>query len=205
VRADDKITAAAGSRGRIRASDDDRERVLDMLKAAFVQGRLTKDELDARLGQTLGSRTWAELGSVTADLPSWPIARPLHKPVRSPARQPIRMVVRSVACALTAVALLTLVGIGAMAVRPGPEARACMLFYGWQSPAVVGISTLDAAVTTAAHGSDGNLTADLQTLLQAVRHYDNAGGHWSSATVQQLDQHQVAADSIQVGADCTRY
>jgi len=204
VRAKDEITAATGSHGRIRASDDDRERVLDMVKAAFVQGRLNKAELEARLGQTLGSRTWAELASVTADLPSWPIARPPAKPVRSPSRRPMSMVVRPVAGALTAVAVLTLVGIGGMAVRASPDEQACRIFYGWQSQAV-GMPTLNAAVITATQGSDRHLTADLERLLLAVRHYENAGGPGSSATTQELAQEQVAADSTQVGADCAPY
>jgi hypothetical protein len=45
------MTAA---RGRLRASDADREQVIDVLKVAFTQGRLTKDDLDlrARIGVT---------------------------------------------------------------------------------------------------------------------------------------------------------
>jgi Domain of unknown function (DUF1707) len=53
----------------LRASRADRERVIDLLKAAFVQGRLDRDEFDARVGQVLASRTYAELAAVTADLP----------------------------------------------------------------------------------------------------------------------------------------
>ena len=45
---------STAGRGRPRASDADREQVIDMLKAAFVQGLLTKDELDARVGRALG-------------------------------------------------------------------------------------------------------------------------------------------------------
>ena len=60
---------ASAGRGRLRASHADRERVLDVLKAAFVQGRLTRDELDERLAQALASRTYADLAAVTADLP----------------------------------------------------------------------------------------------------------------------------------------
>jgi hypothetical protein len=60
----------AGRRGRLRASDADRELVIDTLKAAFVQGRLTKDELCARVGQALTSRTYADLAVVTAGLPA---------------------------------------------------------------------------------------------------------------------------------------
>jgi hypothetical protein len=60
----------AAGRGHLRASHADREQVIGTLKAAFVQGRLTKDEFDLRVGQTLASRTYAELATLTADLPT---------------------------------------------------------------------------------------------------------------------------------------
>ena len=64
---------AAGAGGRnysyVRASHADREQVIDVLKTAFVQGRLAKDELDLRLGRVLSSRTYADLSALTADLP----------------------------------------------------------------------------------------------------------------------------------------
>ena len=41
------------------ASHGEREQVIGALKAAFVQGRLTKVEFDARVGQALTSRTRA--------------------------------------------------------------------------------------------------------------------------------------------------
>jgi len=73
---DDK--AAAAGRSRRRASRGDREQAIDVLKAAFVQGRLTKDEFDARIGLTFTGRTCAEVAAVTADLPARPAgARPL--------------------------------------------------------------------------------------------------------------------------------
>jgi len=73
--------------GRFRASDADREQVIDTLKVAFVQGRLTRDELDARAGQTFASRTYAELAAVTADIPAGPPAA--REPTGQPAaRQP---------------------------------------------------------------------------------------------------------------------
>ena len=55
--------------GRLRASDSDREKVIDMLKAAFGQGRLTKDEFDARVGHAFTSKTCADLAALTADIP----------------------------------------------------------------------------------------------------------------------------------------
>ena len=62
--------AAGRGRGRLRASDADRERVIDTLKAAYVYGLVTKDEFDARASQAFASRTRAELTLVTADLPA---------------------------------------------------------------------------------------------------------------------------------------
>ncbi len=73
---------AGAGRGRLRASHADRERVIGTLKAAFVQGRLAKDEFDLRVGQAFASRTHAELASVTADLPAERAAAPPPLPVQ---------------------------------------------------------------------------------------------------------------------------
>jgi hypothetical protein len=66
--------AAAGG-DRLRAAHADREQVIQALKDAFVQDRLTRDELDERAGLALTVRTGAELAALTADLPAGP-ARP---------------------------------------------------------------------------------------------------------------------------------
>jgi hypothetical protein len=58
------------SRGHLRAAQADREQTITVLKAAYAQGRLTKDELEARAGQAFASRTYAELATLTADLPA---------------------------------------------------------------------------------------------------------------------------------------
>ena len=73
---------AAKGRGHMRASHADREHMIDTLKAAFVQGRLTKDELDQRVGQAFDSKTYAELAALSADLPAGP-ARSRSRPVRA--------------------------------------------------------------------------------------------------------------------------
>jgi hypothetical protein len=65
--------AAAGG-GRLRADRADREQVIETLKDAYVQGRLTIDELDARAGRALASQTQADLAALTADLPASPAA-----------------------------------------------------------------------------------------------------------------------------------
>jgi Domain of unknown function (DUF1707) len=87
----DEEAAFAAGRGHLRASTDDREQMVDMLKAAFAQGRLTKDEFDARIGQTFASRTYAELAAVTAGIPAPPVpARPPRKPTHAPPHRPPR-------------------------------------------------------------------------------------------------------------------
>src|SRR5262245_27682943 len=65
-----EIAARSGGRGDLRASHADREQVIGVLKAAFVAGMLAKDEFDLRVGQTLASRTYAQLAELTADLPA---------------------------------------------------------------------------------------------------------------------------------------
>jgi Domain of unknown function (DUF1707) len=67
---DDVATAEDRGRGGLRASDGDREQVIGTLKTAFVQGRLTKDEHDARAAQASASGSRAELAALTADLPA---------------------------------------------------------------------------------------------------------------------------------------
>jgi hypothetical protein len=86
----DERAAAAAGRGHLLASHVDREQVVDTLKAAFVQGRLTKDEFDERISQTLAVRTHAELAALTADIP----ARRAGVPPRTPARQRTNKAVR---------------------------------------------------------------------------------------------------------------
>lgn len=60
------MTNPAGGGSRLRASHADPEQVIDVLKAAFVQGRLTKDEFDLRVSQAFAARTHAEVADVTA-------------------------------------------------------------------------------------------------------------------------------------------
>lgn len=66
----DDRAAAAGGHGYLRAGHADRDQTVNVLKAAFVQGRLARDEFEQRLGQALTSRTYADLRAVTADLPA---------------------------------------------------------------------------------------------------------------------------------------
>jgi hypothetical protein len=104
---DDRAGRPAG-RGRLRASHADREQAIDTLKDAFVQGRLTKDELDSRVGDVLASRTYADLAALTADLPAGPVtARPPHRPRHARPRQPANTTIKRSARVLAAATALT--------------------------------------------------------------------------------------------------
>ncbi|HEY0999691.1 MAG TPA: DUF1707 domain-containing protein [Streptosporangiaceae bacterium] len=121
----------------LRASDADRDRVIELLRAAVADGRLDRAEFDERVDQALTARTIDALTALTADLIAAPgrgaaLALPLtgtpaepaaelltirekHGPVRRDGRWtlPHRLVLRTAWCRV----LLDLTS----AVRSGPE------------------------------------------------------------------------------------
>jgi len=114
-------TSDAGRR-RLRASHAEREQAIDILKAGFVQGGLTREDLDARVGQALAALTRAELAALTGDLPvAAPAASrgvpPHHVRQNAAARRAVRSGVAAVA------AIVIAVSVAAAAVgRPGAGA-----------------------------------------------------------------------------------
>jgi Domain of unknown function (DUF1707) len=78
----DEIAAGGQDYGRLRASRADREQVIDVLKAAFTQGRLDQDELDVRVSRALASWTYADLAVLTADIPIQPAGARLPETAR---------------------------------------------------------------------------------------------------------------------------
>jgi hypothetical protein len=56
----------------LRASDDDRERVVDELRRHAAEGRLSVEELEERIERALAARTQGELAVLTRDLPERP-------------------------------------------------------------------------------------------------------------------------------------
>src|ERR671922_2648061 len=102
----------AAARGQLRAASADREHVVTVLKTAFVQGRLTKDELETRVGRALASRTYAELATLTADIPAGSaaggpaaVSSAAARPPGTPARTMVKAAGRAGICMLAAVAL----------------------------------------------------------------------------------------------------
>jgi hypothetical protein len=64
------------------ASAADRDRTIDVLKAAYGEGRLTKDEFDARSARAMAARRYGDLATIVADLPAGPLGPviPYHQP-----------------------------------------------------------------------------------------------------------------------------
>ena len=133
--------AQAAAVARLRASRADRERVIDLLKAAFVQGRLDRDEFDARIGQAVASRTCGELAAVTADIPAELTgALPRRPPVRARRRIPFNTAVTGGAC------MAALVNVGMVATLISQSAVAVVLFVVFT---VVGITLAIGAMIVA--------------------------------------------------------
>ncbi len=62
--------AAGGERGKMRAADADRDQVVEILSTAYSEGRLSRDEYDARLENAFSARTYADLDQLVTDLPA---------------------------------------------------------------------------------------------------------------------------------------
>ena len=55
--------------GGIRASDADREHVVEILREAYSSGRLSLEEFDERTSVAFAAKTWGGLRDLTRDLP----------------------------------------------------------------------------------------------------------------------------------------
>jgi hypothetical protein len=90
--------------GRLRASTADRERAIDVLKAGFAEGRLTKDEYDVRVSDAYAARTYADLARVISDLPGGQMVAPYGQPFMQPylpvARRTNGLAIASLVCGL---------------------------------------------------------------------------------------------------------
>jgi hypothetical protein len=57
----------------IRASDKERDSVVDVLRDAYTDGRLTLDEFEERMAAAYAAKTWTDLRQLTGDLPVEPL------------------------------------------------------------------------------------------------------------------------------------
>jgi hypothetical protein len=118
---------------RLRASHIDRDQVISALKAAFVQGRLTKEEFDTRVGHALASRTHAELAAITADIPVGPMAdQPAGRPDRRAGRpdRPALGVKSGVCVTASAAVLAAVLWVAAWSAGSAAAAAAALALSG---------------------------------------------------------------------------
>jgi DUF1707 SHOCT-like domain/Tetratricopeptide repeat len=149
----DEIAAGAGGIDRLRASDADREQVIELLKAAFVQERLAKDEFDVRVGQVLASRTCAELDAVTAGIPArvataWPPRTPARARALIPATSTVKVVAWGAGVS-TALAML----LGVIAVLTGNATLLIVSIFAFTAAAAVAWGAMVARASPGAVGA----------------------------------------------------
>jgi hypothetical protein len=103
----------------IRASDDDRQQVVDRLRAALEEGRLKLDEFTDRVGLALQAVTYADLAKLHADLPAAsPRAAARPGPSPAPAVAPAQAPQRSAFADLPApLKVLWTIWLGAVSIN----------------------------------------------------------------------------------------
>jgi hypothetical protein len=128
----------AAAMGQLRASDADRDQAIDVLKAAFVQGRLTKDEFDLRVSHVFTSRTYGDLDALTADIPDSVTSEQLPAVIAMPAAPaaPVREPVREPGKVLS---FKTAARVGAVGASPSVASAALVMVQASGVPAVVGV------------------------------------------------------------------
>jgi hypothetical protein len=142
----------------MRAADADRNWVIDFLKGAFADGRLTKDDYDTRVGHALAAQTYADLDALLADL---------RVPTAAPA-QTNSLAVASLACGLGQLIMFPLPTIPAIVLghvarrqiqRTGEKGAGMALaglLLGWGG-VVIGVliaAVIVLFVAAVAHGTD---------------------------------------------------
>ena len=98
------------------ASTADRDRSVKVVMESFVEGRLTAEELDQRLGKVLVSRYFEELMALTADLPVGPFGRLPAHPVTPAFPRLNRLAVAGLVCAGAGPVSLGITAIPAVAL-----------------------------------------------------------------------------------------
>jgi len=115
----------------LRASDGDRERVVDQLQADAGEGRLSVEELEERTERALGAGTVGDLATLTRDLPERRVAPRRSRPRPRPELRTF-VAVTTLLIAVWALGgagyfwpIWPLLGWGVFAVGPGRSLGLC--------------------------------------------------------------------------------
>ena len=157
-------------RGHLWVPPANREHVIDTLKAAFVQDRLTKDEFDLRISRTFAARTLAELATVTADIPAGLTgARPRPRPARARAQRRVNKAVAWGASGLITPAIFA----GVLADNPIAWAVLAPLsflyFIGWLVAGIIMLASWHQKLTRADGGGAQPLRKPAKVRARAAK------------------------------------
>jgi hypothetical protein len=103
---------AGAGRAQMRASTVDRDHAVEVITTAYTEGRLTKDEHDARVEQAMTASTYAQLDSVVADLPGSRTPAPAAPPPAPPKNN--ALAIASLVCGVAQLMLWPLAAIPAV-------------------------------------------------------------------------------------------
>ncbi|MBV9795903.1 MAG: DUF1707 and DUF4190 domain-containing protein [Actinobacteria bacterium] len=158
----------------MRASDTDREQLVEVLKTAFSEGRLTQDEYTARMEQAYTAKTYGELRTLVGDLPS-PVPQVPYTFTRYQQQRPtnslaVASMVFGLATPLFGLTALPAVILGHKARgqirRTGEKGNAMAvtgLVIGWAAIGLfVLLVTLGVLVAAGTHGSSTAIPSGLQ-------------------------------------------
>jgi uncharacterized membrane protein len=107
------VPSAWGGNGpNVLASDEAREHTVEVLKGGYLDGRLTQEEYEHRIGIAYQARTHGELGALTSDLP-----RPYMPPPPGTNGKAVAALVCGVAGLFTGLSAIPAVVLGHMARR----------------------------------------------------------------------------------------
>ncbi|MFF4295727.1 DUF1707 and DUF4190 domain-containing protein [Streptomyces vinaceus] len=123
---------AQSAQSAMRASNTDRDRTVDVLKAAYAEGRLSRDEYGQRFDAAYKAQTYGQLAQLVADLPAGPmpgpfgaaavlpaaygpVPMPMPLPMPMPARRVNGMAITSLALGVLSLPTLGVAGLGAVA------------------------------------------------------------------------------------------
>jgi hypothetical protein len=100
----------------LRAGDADRDRTIDVLRAGYAEGRLTKEEFEERVDLAQNGRTYADLLALTRDLPTGPMPGAPYPPM-PPSPYPVqRRLTNGTAIAAMICGLFAIPSIGITAI-----------------------------------------------------------------------------------------
>lgn len=97
----------------LRASDADRERIVERLRHAAGEGRLAAHELEQRVGSALVARTYGELEATVADLPR---ERAGRRPALATLRAHPALLVALIPLVLVAVVIVAAITVASLAI-----------------------------------------------------------------------------------------